>query len=127
MPTEFDHFFGPIDTGATQVELVVKRADGTIRSKVLGYNNKTGLSEGRFNLWMSSVMQKPLFAIGANQVQYRLLQSGRIVAQGQFQASVQGAGSAVCPYKELYSNSSADCDQPYSFCQRYFEERNYCQ
>ena len=127
LPQEYDHFIGPQNTGADQVELVVTRSDGTVRTKQVAYNSGRGISESKFNLWVNSIFQWPLLSLGENKAIYKLSRNGLVIKQGDFMAKVKIGGFNQCQPSQFYSNNPVDCSQPYTYCQRFFQEKNYCQ
>jgi hypothetical protein len=127
VPNDSDYFVGPRDMEADQVELTVTRSDGSIRSRQVGYSSARGMSETRFNLWAGSLFQKPLLMLGENKVEFKLSRNGQVVKMGNFDALVRIGGFHQCVASEFYSNTASDCNQPYTYCQRFFREKNYCQ
>ncbi len=125
-PVSLDYFTGPNGTGANEVELRVTQEDQTIRIRKQSYNSSNGLSDSRFNLWMGSLLQKPLLAFGQNQVDYKLIKNGLVLQSGRFTSEVKYGGPLVCRPQIINSDNIDDCRQPYSVCQRYFADNNYC-
>ena len=74
-PSSYDYFYGPKGTGANAVELRVERADGSLKIKTNQYDSKNGKSTSSFNLWISTLFQKPLLMGGVNKVHYSLYDS----------------------------------------------------
>lgn len=127
VPTEYDSFRGPAGVQADTVELIALHDDGTSRAKAVSYDSSHGASKVKFNLWVNSFLQSPLLAYGENRVTYRLRTRGVIVNEGLFVSNVKVGGLNQCPSAEYYSNSDLDCDQPYTYCQRFFQDKNFCQ
>lgn len=127
IPVEYDSFVGPAGAQADSVELMVLHEDGSSRVKSLPYEASRGTSRTKFNLWVNTLLQTPILSYGENHVTYTLRLRGALVSQGQFVASVKTGGLNQCPATEYRSNTDSDCDQPYTYCQRFFQEKNFCQ
>ncbi|GIL18831.1 MAG: hypothetical protein BroJett040_25820 [Oligoflexia bacterium] len=126
-PTEMDYFAGPANIDADQVVLTATRRDGSQKTKSSSYNSDKGRSTSRFNLWIATLFQTPLLQDGPNKVHYKMTRDGQVVSEGDFQANVTRGHSATCPRGYITSSTMADCQSPYSACQRYFSNYNYCQ
>jgi hypothetical protein len=124
-PVEFDYFVGPA-VNADTVTLLVTREDQSQRSKDSRYDSRRGMSVDRFNLWSSSLFQRPLLADGVNRVHYTLTLKGAIVMEGDFMAKVNRQPTAVCQNQSYNSDDPSDCSNQYSICGRYFEQFHYC-
>lgn len=124
----FDYFVGPSNNEGDEVRLSAEHFDGTTRNMKAEYNPRKGQSSEPFNLWVSTLFQKPLLKEGRNLIRWVLLQSraGKEVAVGQFTVDVERAGSRTCRTKRYQSIDSIDCHNQYSICQRFFSESNYC-
>lgn len=128
-PAEFDFFIGPKGeqaNEATQVELSVVKQDQSVRSKVLDYNSESGMSKKKFNLWINTLLQKPLLGYGTNHATYKLLKNNQMVNSGQFSVNVEFSGEKICERRTYFSQNIQDCRNPYSMCERYFADQNYC-
>ena len=128
-PSLYDYFVGPQDTKATDVELKCTRPDGSVRTKSSGYNGAKGVSYDSFNLWISTLFQKPLLQIGTNKIDYRLISNDRAkteISKGSFEVKVTRAPLRRCQPAHYNSTDINDCSSQYSICLRYFEEFNNC-
>ncbi|XGC80719.1 hypothetical protein ACES2L_15450 [Bdellovibrio bacteriovorus] len=125
-PAAYDHFIGPKDSRADGVILVVKHEDGSVRDRASSYDGVRGKSRDAFNLWISTLFQKPILEAGVNTVQYRIFSGKILLAEGRFQAIVTRGGARTCPNAQYNSTDNNDCNSQYSICQRYFEEYNNC-
>ncbi len=125
-PVEYDYFIGPVVDGDS-ITLKVTRADGSTRDKTHGYDGKAGKSTSRFNLWISSLTQRPLLADGNNIVAYKITKGGQSVVEGSFVATVVRQPAAVCRSGTILGNSPNDCQNQMTACGIYFEQNNYCQ
>lgn len=127
-PGEYSYFIGP-KSEADSVTLVATHEDGSVtKPKKSAYNGETGKSKKSFNLWISSLLQRPLLDFGKNTVNYTLSENGRTTEQGSFVVNVVSGGKAVCQRVGYYSSSTAsDCQFPTNLCSRYFADNNYCQ
>jgi hypothetical protein len=123
MPTSLDYFVGP-SVDADEVELIASHENGELVRKATGYRN--GTSTMRFNLSNVSLFQSPLLASGRNTIQFSLKKLGQIVQQGTFVVNVKQGQTRNCRTSTITSPDSNLCNSPYSACQRYFIEQNYC-
>lgn len=127
-PSEFAFFRGPKGTNAEKVYLKATREDGTIFEKNSRYDSINGISKSRFNLWIETLLQRPLLKMGANEIEYRLTKGDATVARGRFVAEVTQGPDRVCDRRRHYfSNDMNDCRNGNSVCDQFFREENYCQ
>ena len=125
-PFDMAFFQGPNAVTADQLYVTIRREDNTLRDKVTGYDNQNFTSDVRLNLWLTSLLQRPLLAEGRNQVTYKISKFGVTVGSGQLVVNVNPGKALSCPFHNYYSNKIVDCQNPYQLCQRYFNEFNYC-
>lgn len=126
-PVEFDYFYGPKGIKADTVQLTAVHQDGSQRTKSESYKSDLGRSKGRFNLWITSLTQRPLLDYGQNQITYKLFAGDKVVEQGMFIVEVIVGPSLRCPDRHYYENGPVNCNTPSVLCDRYFYENNYCQ
>lgn len=127
-PSETDYFQGPAGVDADSVVLVATHEDGSKRTKDDDYISTKSRSDGRFNLWIATLFQRPLLDGGKNTIHYALKKKNNIVSQGDFTVLVNDGGRKYCSRRGYYTSSdSHDCEFPDRFCDQYFEENNYCQ
>jgi len=123
----FDHvrFVGPDGIDADRVELVSRWESGKTRKKNKGYEN--GRSFGHFNLWIATLLQRPLLDYGANAVHFVMKKDGKRVAEGDFTATVKKGERRRCGYRPHYwSSNASDCRTGTTVCRRMFREQRYC-
>lgn len=128
-PQIYDYFVGPRDARATDVELKCMRDDGSERTKTSGYDGIKGSSTDSFNLWISTLFQKPLLQAGINNIEFRITANDRAkteIARGHFTVNVIRVPTRRCPNTHYNSTDINDCNSQYSVCQKYFEEFNNC-
>ncbi|GEM_PF-527985 len=126
-PRVYAHFLGPVDARAAEVQLTAINENGTRRVKASEYYGAGGRSTEAFNLWISTLFQKPLLQYGRNAVEFVLKdRKGNALSSGTFEAIVNRGEKRTCPSAEYTSNDMNDCESLYSICQRYFEDFNYC-
>lgn len=124
---EYDYFVGPQGVAADEVTLTAQHEDGSQRTKTVAYDAKEARSAKRFNLWISTLLQRPLLDPGLNRVSYKMTLKGKMTAQGEFEVEVKNGGKKVCSRRGTYwSNNSIDCNSSSHFCSQYFRENNYC-
>lgn len=128
-PAEFVRFEGPRGVDADKVTLAATWENGKTRKKTKGYDPAAGRSTGRFNLWISTLLQRPLLDYGRNAVRYILKKDGKTVLAGDFVANVRRGKTRTCRYRRHYFSSDLDdCRSATTrMCERYFREENYCQ
>lgn len=128
-PQAYDYFVGPRDPRAASVELRCIREDGSVRTKSSDYDGARGISTDSFNLWISTLFQKPLLQAGVNTIEYRIIANDRPkteIAKGRVAVKVTRAAVRRCPNAHYQSTDINDCSSQYSVCQRYFEEYRNC-
>lgn len=125
-PAEFVRFKGP-KVSADKVILSALREDGSVREKSESYDAEKGISKGRFNLWISTLFQRPLLKFGRNVVDYSLTKSGKTVKAGQFTAQVSAGPERSCQRRHYFSNNLNDCRGSQMMCSQYFRDEDYCQ
>ncbi len=124
-PWPYDIFLGPQNNRATQVELEAT-AQGRTQKTMVAYDGVSGRSS-EVNLGVYSLFQRPLLKVGTNQIQYKLLSAaGDALASGQFSVTVTRGKNRTCESKSVTSADPNDCDRPYTICQLYFRNLNYC-
>lgn len=126
-PAEEARFIGPI-ADADEVTLVATHADRSTRSKSGSYDGRKGQSDDRFNLWISTVFQRPLLKMGANTVEWTLKRKGKSVTKGSFVANVKDNGDLQCPNASETSWDMNDCISSARVCSNYFSRYGHlCQ
>jgi hypothetical protein len=126
-PTEFDYFIGPNIVGATIVQLNNPAMGSRVHKS--SYNSTSGKSKKEFNLWIRTLLQRPLLNEGPNTVNYILMNDDKVVLeQGEFKVQVSDGASRTCPDGQYVSNLPDDCEfsQGYTHCMGYFRQYNYC-
>ncbi len=127
-PNEYAKFQGHKGADADLVILKATHEDGSVREKNEGFDSSTGLSKDTFNLWISTLFQRPLLDMGKNEILYTLKKSGNLVLMGNFTANVKRTATRYCTRHGFYnSNDINDCRFSNNICDRYFYENNYCQ
>jgi hypothetical protein len=125
-PSEFSRFVtDPID--ADYVALKAVHEDGSSRSKEGGFDGATGKSSSRFNLWISTLLQRPLLDMGKNEVTYVLKRGGTVVKRGSFTVNVTRGQDLRCRYDSIDSYDINDCRNSANVCDRYFRQNNWCE
>lgn len=121
-------FVGPEGVDADAVELEARWENGKTRKKTGGYDAGARRSSGHFNLWIATLLQRPLLDYGANAVHFVMKKAGVRVAEGDFTATVRKAPRRDCRYRPHYtSHNAGDCRAgSTSVCDRMFREQRYC-
>lgn len=125
-PAGHAFLIGPENVEADEVDISVARADGTVRTASENYIKNLSRTEGTFNLWEPSLLEKPLLKEGQNTVTYSFTKGSKTILAGNFVASVTRGTPRTCPKSSYNSPFPEDCGSQYSVCQNYFEQFNYC-
>jgi len=125
-PAIYDYFVGPRDARAKKISLNVQHQDGSNREKTVDYDGPAGKSREAYNLWISTLFQRPMLEMGMNTVNYSLLDGKTEVARGTVGVKVNAGARRTCPAAAYNSVDLNDCNSQYSICQRYFEEFRNC-
>ena len=125
-PKAFDYFVIDHEVDADRVVLTALREDGTTRTKTAKFKASKNRSKKRFNLWIASLLQRPLLKDGVNLISYSLQKRRKVVEEGQFEAIVEDGERRKCRYARINSTGPYDCSSDYNACQKYFEVLNYC-
>lgn len=126
-PAESSRFKTDSNTGADRVVLKATHEDGRVVTKDGGFDSAKGVSQGRFNLWINTVLQRALLDVGHNDIEYVLKNGDAIVKQGKFTVIVGEGQNRVCPLGHATSNDPNDCRFADSaLCSSYFRDMNYC-
>lgn len=124
---EYDYFVGPAGAKGDSVTLTALHQDGSQRTKTVAYDSSKGQSKKSINLWIATLLQKPLLDPGKNVVRYKITLNDKVTASGEFISEVKDGGTKTCSRTGSYwSNISSDCQNGSSMCSRYFNENNYC-
>ena len=125
-PGDRDKFIHPaID--ADKVTLEAVHQQGSRRQKKGSFDAVQGESKKYFNLWLGSLLQRPLLRSGKNVLNYKLHKGKNVVKSGSFIVNVKKADAKKCHYRTYHSQQDRDCQNPSFLCQRYFSEQAYCQ
>ena len=125
-PAEYATFVHQTGGQADHVVLVATREDGSQQEKEVRYDARKGESK-RINLWVSTLLQRPLLKMGRNQIEFTLYNGNKMVEAGEFDAMVETGGVRSCRRGFIYSSERGPCDSPALACQEYFQQRRYCQ
>lgn len=126
-PGSHDFFVGPINGTAEKVNLKALHEDGSSRNKSEKYIGLKGISADSFNLWVSTLFQRPLLEFGRNTVIWEILDDDdKVLDNGQFIATVARGPLRKCEPAFYNSTDANDCSSQFTVCQRYFEQHNYC-
>ena len=123
-PKMWDPLVFPSSINADEVELT-NMTSRNQRSKTSRIRNGENRSQKAFNLWVRTLLQRPLLALGANTIAYEFSQNNNVTERGEFQVYVNDGGNKICPHLRM-SASDRDCDNPTLACDSYFRAVN-CQ
>jgi hypothetical protein len=125
-PAEAARFKTGSGAVADRVKLTATRADGSVRSKDGDFDSAKGQSTKRFNLWISTLFQRPLLRAGQNEITYLLTRGGEKVEEGRFRANVTGGPTLTCASGHITSAAGDDCRFSHRVCEQYFSQNNWC-
>jgi hypothetical protein len=126
-PAEYSYFVTEPGDDADTVTLKATWENGKTVEKTEKFDRTSGRSKGSFNLWISTLFQRPLLDIGKNQVQFKLSRNGSSVRQGDFIAWIQEGADRKCPARFVTSFRLEECRNPSLACGNYFRGENYCE
>lgn len=125
-PTRSARFMKWPTVDADKVTLVAYHQDGSIRERSNPFLSNEGRTKKKFNLWNSSLFQRPLLEVGVNRVTYEFEKEGKVVERGEFTATVEVLPTQHCKSGNLFSNNVQNCRSGQMICHRYFSMNNYC-
>ena len=123
-PGAFSKFIYKDKINADEVKLQAIWESGKVVKKKSKFEN--GESTKRFNLWVLTLLQRPLLAEGKNIVYYSLLKDGAVIKKGLFEVMVNIGNPRTCAYGSYYSGNSLDCESSFSMCNHNFRRQNNC-
>ena len=127
-PSEYDYFVSSNNVQAKNVRLTAMHEDGGSQTKTVAFDQAKRQSKKQINLWISSITQTPLLAMGKNTVSVEYLNSDKqVTATSQFMATVEDGGNRSCQARTYFSNNILDCQNAALICSRYFSDENYCE
>lgn len=126
-PGEYTYFVGPEGVVADTVKVKSTWENGKGEEKQASYDNDKGRSGKALNLWISTLLQRPLLDYGVNKIDWEMSQSGQTVASGTYDVKVVDKGTRRCPSGYYSSWTMNDCRFPSSVCDRHFRSYNYCE
>ncbi len=107
------------------VKLTSIQSSGRERSRTQGFDGQQSTSD--FNLWISTLFQRPLLGVGNNRVIYEMISNGSVVEDGEFDVYVELMPTRYCPHRFYYSGNENDCRAGGAlFCSRYFRDVRSC-
>ena len=123
-PSNYSKFSHPNAGEADKVILSTVTDRGRTRTKRSSMEN--GLSKKSFNLWIASLLQRPLLKAGENTVAYKLEKDGQEIESGEFTVNVENQPTRQCPWGSIHAPGNTDCGSGYSYCDNYFRRYNFC-
>lgn len=116
-PSSFSHFISD-NNEADEVILISTQANGKTREK--SSRMKSGKSTKSFNLFVETLLQRPLLSIGTNNIQYSLKNEGSVIEGGDFSVEVQKGAPQICATINVMGRSG-DCTSIAMACALYFD------
>lgn len=124
-PAEYDHLVFPSSIEADKVTLTRVSSRGKQRSKTSKVRSGEGRSQKSFNLWIKTLLQRPLLVLGNNTIKYEFEKDGNTTSTGEFHVLVREGETKTCRHA-IYNGTSRDCETPSLMCSRYFSSNQYC-
>ncbi len=119
-------FYYDAEVNADRVELIATWENGRVVKKSSSFNRLSGESSSAFNLWIWSLLQRPLLSEGNNEIHYKLQKGNTLVQEGDFIVTITPTTPRRCNYGRYTSYRIADCQNAVLLCRRYFQDENYC-
>ncbi|MFL5815756.1 MAG: hypothetical protein ACJ763_19460 [Bdellovibrionia bacterium] len=110
---------------ADHVTLTSMWEGGKTVTKDAAFDSVSGKSGRAFNLWISTLLQRPLLDQGTNIIHYALSKNGKIQSEGGFIATVKALPDSQCSHQTLIE--SGNCQNLAWMCERYFNEVAQCE
>ncbi|MCO5141594.1 MAG: hypothetical protein M9962_00725 [Oligoflexia bacterium] len=128
-PVESDYFLAGKYKAGTKLEVLSTQESGKQIYKKVPYKGKEGQSSSPLNLWISTLLQTPLLAMGDNKIDFELHdRDWKTLSKGRITVRVREGEANTCRYQRTYfSRNLNDCRTPQTLCRQYFQEENYCQ
>lgn len=125
-PAQTANFVIAPGVDADQVALTSTWENGKTVDKNTDFDSTTGKSKKKFNLWISTLFQRPLLDFGTNKIHYVLSKDGKTQSEGDFTATVKKAPATTCRPASLMETFAGNCQSVTVMCQRYFQEVAQC-
>lgn len=124
-PGSYSKFTYSGEQKVDKVELEAIYEDGKSRKK--SSKMKKNVSKRNFNLWIGSLLQRPLFNYGENIVKYKFSNNGKEVESGELSVQVERTATRYCPWASYRGFNESDCNNTAAICSNYFRRYNDCQ
>lgn len=118
-PKNHDYLTFPQNINAEIVKVSRVNNRGQVRTKSSRIFGSSGRSAKTFNLWVKTLFQKPLLAMGVNTLTYEFINDGNTVKQGEFTVVVNEGENQYCEHI-IMSGILGDCMNPHALCGVYF-------
>lgn len=124
-PVEFDYI---VSSGLNADKVTVNYTDsrGKDRSKSVNFDANKQRSTKRVNLWIGTLLQRPLLHSGDNQLEFVATKNGQVVRRENTTVSVVRGEDRQCLSRTYFSRALQDCRNSSFICQKYFQDENYC-
>lgn len=124
-PVEMDYVVSS-SLDADEVTLNYTDSRGKRRSKSVAFDSDKQRSTKRVNLWVSTLLQRPLLHSGNNEVEFVATKNGKVVERVTRSIDVAQGQVRECSHRAYTSANLQDCRNSSFICQRYFQDQNYC-
>ena len=125
-PATHSYFIGPAKIRANRVKIISEWENGKTIKKEKIYNSKKGRTKRRVNLFVKSLIQRPLLNIGNNIIKFEMYNNKQRVSQGQFNFKVVEGPSRRCRPRSITTSGHDFCRNAIRACDEYFYIENNC-
>ncbi|MCB0415611.1 MAG: hypothetical protein KDD50_14835 [Bdellovibrionales bacterium] len=102
-------------------------SNGREVKKSVKFDSDKSRSKKRVNLWIETLLQKPMLDYGNNKIEYTAFNGNDVVSSGEFNVNVSLKETRECDHDVIFARNDSDCDFPDRLCDRYFSRQNDCQ
>jgi hypothetical protein len=113
-----------VTDGTIDADWVKLNREGSSHIKGARFNALTGQTRKNFNLWIRTLLQRPLLKKGENKILYTFTKNKKVVKKGSFTVNVVEGDYRQC--RNGSSTYYGNCPSSYSACDDYFARHNYC-
>ncbi len=113
-----------VTDGSIDADWVKLQREGSRYIKGAKFDSTSGTTGYHYNLWIRSLLQRPLLQLGENKIKYTFTKNRQVVKEGEFTVIVTNTESRQCNYDSMYYGGY--CPSYSEACGNYFRRQNYC-
>lgn len=118
-PSMYTRLVSEQSLNANKFEITATHESGKTRSKKGKFK---GTKSKAINLWVRTLLQRPLLDFGVNQISYKIKKGSNVVESGEFEVTVNRGERRSC--RRGYIRVFGECNTS-RVCDEYFR-RGYC-